>query len=301
MRVTWPRTDGIVVRGRLFLQQDLVLIRKLIRDHADWGRTKLSEEVCRVLDWQQLNGRLKDRGCRVALLKLEELGFLRLPPRKLERGGQPPRQQVVAEMSNTKIEVMPEQIKLIQVLTRPESRLWNALISNYHYLGLGTPVGRLIRYLVWDDDGPIAAISFSDPAWCLTNRDQLLQDYGVSKEEIRSSVVSNNRYLILPHVQVRNLASRILALATKRLVVDWNAKFHTTPEFIETFVDPTRFEGTCYRAANWTLIGTTKGYSKTGATHTNGRAPKLLFMTGTSYNAQAFLRKLYDRGPRRVA
>lgn len=292
MRVTWPRTDGILVRCRMFLQSDLVLIRKLIRDHPSWGRTKLSEEVCRSLDWRQDNGRLKDRACRVALLKLERSSFLQLPPRKLERGGQPPRQLKPVGICEVNVTKMPMQIRFDQVQSPAESRLWNGLIAQYHYLGLATPVGRLIRYLVFGDDNPVAAISFADPAWSLTDRDRLLRDFGASKEAIRSTVVSNNRFLILPHIQVRNLASRILALSTRQLVLDWSAKFGNTPDFIETFVDPTRFEGTCYRAANWTLIGETKGYTKKGATHKNQRAPKLLFMIGTSYNANSFLRSV---------
>jgi hypothetical protein len=289
MGIRWPKTDGVVIRGRTFLQRDLVLIRKLIRDNPAWGRTKLSEEVCKALKWRQANGRLKDRGCRVALLKLEILGYFRLPPKKIDRGGRPPRREIACNLDQSEVLRMPEVLELKLVDNTRHSRLWNALIAHHHYLGLATPVGRLIRYLIVGDGRTLGAISFSDAAWSITGRDELLCEFGLPRNEIRSAVVSNNRFLILPHVHVRNLASKILALATKQVALDWTERFQTQPQFIETFVDPTRFEGTCYRAANWTLIGATKGFAKKGATHVRRRCPKLLFICGTTSTSQQFL------------
>ena len=170
MRDSWPRTKGIIVRGRIFFQSDLVLIRKLIRTHPSWGRTKLSEKVCQVIGWRQENGRLKDRGCRVALSKLESLGFLKLPAKKTATGGQPPRQLHSVAISEAEILKMPSEIRLHQVTSVADSRLWNSLIGKFHYLGLATPVGRLIRYLICGDNQPIGAISFSDPAWSQIGR-----------------------------------------------------------------------------------------------------------------------------------
>lgn len=301
MRKAWPKTGGIVIRGRQFLQSDLVLIRKLIRNHPSWGRTKLSEEVCRALEWRQANGRLKDRGCRVALLKLESLGFLRLPPRKIDRGGRPPRRDLACEGRGVHVKSMPKSMALEFVESSKQSRVWNSLIAHYHYLGLSTPVGRLIRYLIRGDGMTLGAISFSEAAWSITERDQLLIDYGVERDNLRSSVVSNNRFLILPNIQVRNLASKVLALAIKQVAIDWAERYRVKPLFIETFVDPSKFEGTCYRAANWTLIGTTKGFAKRGSSHRKKNAPKLLFVVGTTYNSQQFLRLRSERGNRRAA
>ncbi|WP_373653577.1 Druantia anti-phage system protein DruA [Schlesneria sp. DSM 10557] len=301
MRKTWPKTSGVVIRGRTLLQDELVLIRKLIRDNPTWGRTRISEAVCRALDWRQPNGRLKDRGCRVALLKLEMLGFLSLPPKKIDRGGQPPHIETNSNLDQTEIRQMPQVLELRLVESVRDSRLWNSLIANHHYLGLATPVGRLVRYLILGDGAILGAISFSDAAWSINGRDELLLEFGLNRQEIRSAVVSNNRFLILPHVQVRNLASRVLALATSQLLLDWKAKFMSTPQFFETFVDPRRFEGTCYRAANWTLVGKTKGFAKHGATHRNERLPKLLFMLGIGYNCQRFLRERFLEPSHRAA
>lgn len=289
MRTLWPKTAGIVVRGRLFLQSDLVSIRKLVRTHPSWGRTKVSEEVCRLLNWHQENGRLKDRACRVALLKLEALGYLRLPTKKLDRGGQPPRADLACLIHETDVSQMPHSIELALVKSAQQSRLWNSLIARHHYLGLATPVGRLIRYLVVGDGEILGAISFSEAAWSITGRDEILCKLGLDRNGIRSAVVSNNRFLILPHVRIQNLASKVLALATARIAVDWSERFEIRPSFIETFVDPSRFEGTCYRAANWSLIGSTKGFSKQGASHQRRHSPKLLFMYGTTPSSKHFL------------
>ena len=158
--------------------------------------------------------------------------------------------------------------------------MWNAIVAQHHYLGLATPVGRLIRYLVFGNDDMVGAISFSECAWNVGPRNGVLCEVGLSESDIRGHVVGNNRFLILPNVNVPNLASRILAQSLRRVCLDWMARFHTEPLFVETFVDPNRFLGTCYLAANWIMIGKTKGYAKRGASHTDRRAPKLVFMRG---------------------
>lgn len=301
MRTVWPKSDGIVVRGRRFLQSDLVRIRHLIRTHPNWGRTKLSEEVCRAIDWRQPNGRLKDRGCRVALLKLEAFGFLQLPLKKLDRGGRPPRQDLTFHRLGQEISEMPQDLNLVRVETSQQSRIWNSLIAQHHYLGLATPVGRLIRYLIVGSETILGAISFTEAAWSIIERDVALEEYGIERGKIHEVVVSNNRFLILPNVQIKNLASKTLGMARKQVALDWHRNFGTKPAFIETFVDPTRFEGVCYRAANWILMGKTKGFAKRGGSHESNRVPKLLFLVGTEYNSQKFLRTWNARGKRRAA
>jgi hypothetical protein len=196
---------------------------------------------------------------------------------------------------------MPNSLQLEMVETVRESRMWNSLIANHHYLGLTTPVGRLIRYLILGDGQILGAISFSEAAWSITARDELLATFGLPRARIRSAVVSNNRFLILPNVNVRNLASRVLAVASKRLANDWSERFGVQPLFIETFVDPSRFAGTCYRAANWTLVGSTKGFSKKGARHHPRESPKLLFLYGTNSSSKQFLLSYNTAGKRRAA
>lgn len=290
-RKPWPRCDGVVVRGRLFSQRDLVLIRRLIREHGTWGRTRLSQEVCKSLGWTQPDRRPKERACRVALLRLEDLGFLRLPARLVDRGGQPPKRYDIAELGVTisPLREMPRALDLTLVTSTRDSRIWNSLVSKFHYLGLPAPVGRLLRYLILADKQLIGAISFGESAWRLADRDRLLNRVGINIEQTRSAVVSNNRFLILPSIQVGNLASRILGQSLRQLTEDWPERFLTTPCFAETFVDPSRFIGTCYQASNWVLVGTTKGFSKQGSWHRKNLGPKLIFMRGLSKAAHESL------------
>ena len=290
-RIVWRRCEGALVRGRIFTQTDLVLIRKLIRSHPTWGRTKLSIATCELLGWIQPSGRPKDRACRVALRKLEEQGFLRLPKRIVERGGKPPLTVLFAETdTQPMVTAMPHFVECRRVVTSADRRLWNSLIASYHYLGLSRAVGRGIRYLVFGDDELIAAISFADCVWSCAPRDLLLSKLGYDAKALREVVITNNRFLILQTVTVPNLASRILAVSVRCVTKDWQQIFGLSPHFIETFVDPRRYKGTCYRAANWNLIGKTKGFSKQGDRHTNDNSPKMIFVIGADSSRQYQLR-----------
>lgn len=303
MRRTWPRCPCITIRGRCFKQRDLVLIRKVIRDHPTWGRTKLSEQICERLGWHQANRRVKDRACRVALLRLELLGYLELPARLLDRGGRPP--LVPAETIHSEVTIavtrMPVQLETRLVETRAQSRLWNALIAWHHYLGLATPVGRLIRYLIFGDGQLLAAISFSECAWNVQSRNNVLREIGFSDLDVRNVVIGNNRFLILPSVRVPNLASRILAQSLRQVCVDWADRFKSEPLVAETFVDPKQFLGTCYLAANWIQVGIMKGYAKRGASHANRRAPKLILLRGLNSSLHRKLQLAVEGMNRRAA
>jgi hypothetical protein len=187
----------------LFTQSDLIALRLLIRSHPSWGRTRISQEACTSLHWYQPNGRTKERACRVALLKLESLGYLKLPPRLTETGGRPPvvRLRFAEGTVPENITVMPNSLEVLLVRTRAESQIWNGVVGEYHYLGLATPVGRFVRYLIYGDSRLLGAISFSECAWNLRARDDLLARLGFDEKTIRDSVICNNRFLILPSVR----------------------------------------------------------------------------------------------------
>lgn len=284
-RARWPRCSDIVVRGRRFSQGDVVAIRRQIRIHPNWGRTRLSQAICSLLDWKQPNGRLKERACRVALLRLEQLGFVKLPARLIQRGGRPPKvHRGTTEITRNEITDMPTAVVCRLVGSDRESRLWNSLIAEHHYLGLATPVGRLVRYLVFGDEDLLGAISFGECAWNLAVRNRVLAAVGIGPADIPNAVIGNNRFLILPSVRVPNLASRVLANSARSVERDWTQRYGTSPLVAETFVDPRRYEGTCYRAANWLCIGATKGFAKSGGRHIHEGAPKLVFLRGLTPN-----------------
>lgn len=261
---------------------------RCVAEHYDHGRTRISEVICTRLGWRQPNGWLKDRACRDALRSLEEVGLIKLPKRLDGVRRKPDCRRIFDPSSFTlprglvkPVTAMPTTIELEFAKGNDAEPLWNALVHKYHYLGHTVQVGRCLKYLIRGDGQLLGAISFASPAWKLGVRDDLMRQLGFSKDaQTRDVVINNSRFLILPQVRVPHLASRVLAAATRRAAEDWTWFYAIEPLIAETFVEPTRFEGTCYRAANWIEIGTTNGYAKVGASHHNSQRPKTMFVYG---------------------
>jgi hypothetical protein len=188
----------------------------------------------------------------------------------------------------------PKDLELIFVKGNEHEPIWNALIEKYHYLGHKVAVGRSIKYLVKSHDKLLGAIAFSSPAWRLDSRDLWLKKLGIIN--IRDETISNTRFLILPNVKVPNLASRVLSLATQKVVKDWSWYYSITPLMAETFVQPSLFDGACYKAANWVEIGSTKGYAKKGSSYHNSQEPKIIFLYGLTRQLRHKMEKLLKSG-----
>ena len=210
----------IKLRGRVFSENDLGIIKCIVRDNFDRGRTQISKAICEELDWKQPNGWLKDRACRDVLRKLEEMKIIQLPPplvtrksdnRKLKHST---KNHLLEYDINTPINTFPNSVTLEFAKGNNLEKVWNALVKRYHYLGHDVTVGRCIKYLVKTEDKLLGAIAFSSPAWRIVPRDEALKAIGIT--EIRDHAINNSRFLILPHVQVPNLASHLLSLATKK-------------------------------------------------------------------------------------
>ena len=191
---------------------------------------------------------------------------------------------------------MPQHVDLLKVDSRDESQLWNWVIAEYHYLGLATPVGRTLRYLILGDGGLLGAIGFGECAWNLAPRNAAIHAAGLEPNNYRSFLIANNRFLILPTVNVPNLASKILSMSLTRASRDWSSEYGQRPLLVETFIDPSRFTGTCYLAANWLFIGNTRGYAKRGASHENRKSPKILMMRGIESVIHRRLEMAYPPG-----
>lgn len=259
-------TPPLTICGRTFSAEDLTVIRDIIRKD-NINRTEISREVCRRLNWLKPDGELKDMSCRVALLRLHRSGIIELPPPRRKNGkggcrikyttagsaGQPIR----GDLSGL------GTIQLTRVAGRRQSRLWNELIQRYHYLGYTPLPGAQVRYLIYAESGTLlGAIGFSASAWALRPRDEFI---GWNKEQRINRLhlaVNNSRFLILPWVQVKNLASKVLSLCAKQLPKDWESIYGYAPVMLETFVEKERFHGTCYKAANWYHVGQTQGRGK---------------------------------------
>lgn len=254
--------------GRSFSEDDIQFIRDLIGSQPETNRAQLSRRVCRALHWLRPDGRLKDMSCRVAMIRMEKDGLIRLPA-PLHKAVISHYTPKITPASDPQEPICLGAGKLGSLTLRPvtngkDSAFYNELVHRYHYLGYKPLSGAQKRYLVYARDRLLAVLGFGASAWTIAGRDRFI---GWSDRQRRGKlqyVVNNARFLILPWVRSANLASRILSMAAKRLPDDWQRQYGYRPVLLETFVHKDRYPGTCYRAANWIHVGQTKGRGKLG-------------------------------------
>jgi hypothetical protein len=260
-------------------EDDLVFIRRLIVEHPGSSRWVLSKKLCEAWNWVQANGALRDMLCRGLMLMLHREGLIELPPaRRVTRNPMVERSRpVLVSVDETPLlasftELGPLQVR--QVRRTPEEALFNSLLQHHHYLGYTQPVGEHLKYLVYAQGRPIACVAWSSAPRHLGSRDRFI---GWDKQARLKNVrllAYNTRFLMLPWVRVPHLASHILGRMARRLSADWQALYAHPIYFIETFIDPQRFRGTCYRAANWKVLGETTGRGKDDQAHKANRSIK---------------------------
>ncbi len=252
--------------GRSFTAEEMSQIRQLIGSEPKRNRLQLSRLVCDELAWLRPDGRPKEMSCRVAMLRMQRDGLITLPsPQKRNGNGRTRPALTSASEPGVPISLPAGALgKLLfrPVQTRGDSSLWNELIERYHYLRYKPLPGAQIRYLVFSESHLLAALGFGAAAWAVAPRDQFIGWTSQQRQQNLQLIVNNARFLILPWITSRNLASRILAGVGKRLPQDWQKSYGYMPVLLETFVEQQRFQGTCYRAANWIHVGQTKGRGK---------------------------------------
>jgi len=251
-------------RGRSITSEEMDFLRRLLRDHPELSRWKLSRQVCEAWKWKQANGELRDMVCRGLLLALDRAGEIQLPPvrravrnRLAERHRPEPVIPDNCPVRGPLSRITP--LEFVQVRRTAEEPLFNSLIEQYHYLGYEQPVGEHLKYLVKAGGQAIACLAWSSAPRQLGCRDRFI---GWSVEARRRNLpllAYNTRFLILPWVKVEHLASHILGQMAKRIPRDWQRLYAHPIYWLETFIDPARFQGTCYRAANWHVLGLTSG------------------------------------------
>jgi len=267
--------------GRDFDDDDLARIRRLAALPGT-NRLTISRRVCEELRWRKPDGGLKEMSCRVALLRMQADGLVELPA-PLRRNGNAtrstprtpeaePRAPLITPASDLR------ELRLALVESKRDSRLWNELVDRYHYLGYKPLPGAQLRYFARAENAILALFGFGAAAWKTAPRDDFIGWTARQREAHLHLVVNNARFLILPWVRSRHLASKLLGLAARRLPADWQARYGYRPVLLETFVEKERFQGTCYRAANWRYLGDTRGRGKLDTAHAHALPVKSVWV-----------------------
>jgi len=260
------------MQGRLITPADLAQIRQWLAAHPDWSRRRLSQHLATQWQWRNPVGQLKDMAARTLLLKLEQRGWVVLPPRRCRppsrRRDQPlPRPaEAISQaplLANLAV-VRPLTIAEVSRDTETGGRvLFEHLLHHHHYLSYRRPVGENLQYLVRDrHQRPLACLLFGAAAWQCAARDQQIGWDAAARGRGLPGIANNTRFLILPWVRVPQLASHVLSQVARRLAGDWQAKYGHPIYLLETFVQRDRFTGACYRAAHWVRVGQTRGRSR---------------------------------------
>jgi hypothetical protein len=266
-------------RHRVITDEDVVFIRKLITEHPGLSRRGLSKKLCEVWNWVQANGALRDMVCRGLMLMLHREGLIELPPvRRVARNPLVERSaRVLVSVDEAALQVSLAELGALavrQVRRTPEEALFDSLLAQHHYLGYTQPVGEHLKYLVYAGGRPLACLAWCSAPRHLGSRDRFIGWSAQARLKNIGLLAYNTRFLILPWVRVAHLASHILGRMARMLSADWQRLYGHPIYFVETFIDPQRFRGTCYRAANWAVLGETTGRGKDAPTRQANRSIK---------------------------
>lgn len=267
--------------GKTWTTEDLERIKELVGSRPQATRAELSRLVCEMFDWRTFDGKLKAMSCRVAMIRMERDGLIKLPlpTRRAPR----PYQLVTSKEGDPQPDLCCSvqelaELRVVPVRRGPELKLWNEFIGRYHYLGYKMLPGAQLRYFIRDGERYLGAMGFGAAAWKVAPRDTFIGWNAAWRQERLHLIVNQARFLILPWVHCRNLASKSLALVGKRLCTDWETHYGYRPVLMETFVDCSRFSGTCYKAGGWGLVGHTQGRGKLDRFHAHDQPVKSIWL-----------------------
>lgn len=255
-----------------------------MEQNPTFSRYRISRQLCVLWNWRDPNGQIKDMAARTLLGKLDARGWIKLPPKRCASPNRMRHKKVQAvdhaiePITDSLRELTP--LRIHELRQRPEDlSLYDYLLNQYHYLSHTSPVGLNLKYLVFDrQDRPLACLLFGSAAWKCAARDQFIGWSTAEREANLQRITNNSRFLILPWVRVRHLASHILSRVMRRIREDWQTKYSRPLELVETFVDSSRFEGRCYRAANWIHLGRTTGRTRQDRWNRINVPAKLVFV-----------------------
>ena len=290
---------GFRCGGRMFAASEIALIGEVVATCGGLSRKELANTISELVGWRRANGSLKEAECLLLLARLEGQGRLRLPAKQRTRpvGSVTSIPHTDAGEVGVPLNGRVERFAPVcveRVTDAGARQRFRELVGRYHPLGYKVPFGAHLQYLV-SITRPVPTVvgglQFSSAAWRLQARDRWIGWDEATRARHLQQVVNNSRLLLLPWVHIQNLASATLAEALRRLPADWQAQYGVRPLLVETFVDPARYTGACYRAANWVEIGQTSGRGREDRQHRrHGARPKRVFVYPLRRNAQARLR-----------
>jgi hypothetical protein len=272
----------ITYKGKEIRSSDIKFINALISDNSSASRRQLSQKLCIAWNWIQANGSLRDMYCRSFMLFLHRAGYIELPPCRMNPPNplinrkEPEKVDIDKSLLQTPIsDLFPLDFR--QVRSTDLEKVYNGLISEYHYLGYCHPVGEHLKYVIYSNNRPISCLAFSSAPRHIGVRDRHIGWDKDTRTRNLHLIAYNTRFLILPWVQVPHLASHLLGRIVKILRIEWRKYYNHPLYFLETFVDTERFLGTCYKAANWKYLGLTTGRGKNDKTHKANRSIKAVW------------------------
>jgi len=292
------KSTSLVLSGRTFSGGEVEQIEETVRVFSKLSRFELAQTLCEHLGWVSAKGAYKVDSCLQALRRMEALGLIQ-GPAKRRYGPRQREPQRLGPETEAAVEVVGrvedfEPIALEGVEQRPQVELWNQYVERYHYLGYRRPFGAHQRYfIVSHQDVPrrLGCLLFGVAAWAVAVRDEWIGWSARARAERLNWVVNNSRFLIFPWVRMANLASRALGLAGRQVGQDWQRRYGYRPVLLETFVDPQRYRGTCYQAANWIGLGLTAGRGRMDRHKRYLSTPKIVYV----YPLRADFRRVLKR------
>jgi len=296
----WHRTMNrrnklpTALSGREFTAQEIKDIQETVQVFWRLSWTELVRTICDHLDWVTPAGRYRIGSCASALFKLETLGLVKLPSRRERKASE--REINIGtetdpedEIFGTVRDVAP--IELEPVAGKERIRLWNEYVHRYHPLGYKQPFGAHQRYfIVGSLSRRLGCLLFASSAWALSERDAWIGWTERDRAQRLNWVVANTRFLLFPWVRVKNLASKALSLAAKRIGEDWQRRYGYAPVLLETFVDVEQYRGTCYQGANWIRLGETAGRGRMDRHKRYLSTPKAIYVYPLAADFRSFLR-----------
>lgn len=258
----WP----LKIQGRFVTEAEVDEVRMLLHHHPLWNRSRLSRELCGRWNWRRPDGQIKDMACRELLRKLESRTLIKLPPRQRFSPRRLPEIEPI-EIDQSPVSCLLSDLQPVEIVDvrhcAEHEKAFNYLLKEYHYLSYGRPVGQNMKYLILGTNGRfLGCLLFGAAAWKTQARDQWIGWLAAERERNLGFICNNTRFLILDWIKVPHLASHVLGACLRRLSGDWKHRYGTDIALVETFVDTTRYAGTCYKAANWLKVGQTKGRSR---------------------------------------